>query len=346
VPDATRKPDVAANPGDARTAALNTSADALAHAASLDVALNTILTAAASAIGADRAAVFLQDPDRPAPELVATLGMDADQVASWQEALGNQAHPVVEAARTRIATYDRRGDAESGAVHADLPLVVSRDGIDRPVGGMSFAWGAARSLDEPGKAFLHAIAHLAAVAIERFRLASLIAERSDWFERLAHTDPLTGLANQRTLARVLELELARAGRQGGEVSVALFDVDDFGATNASAGHEAGDDLLRAVAAVVSESVRLVDTVARFGGDEFVLVAPGPAGITVARRVLAGVAALPDVAGRRPSVSVGVARFPADGTSADELLLAAQRALTTARDAGPGTLSEAKAQPTA
>ncbi|MDQ2966330.1 MAG: GGDEF domain-containing protein, partial [Chloroflexota bacterium] len=101
----------------------------------------------------------------------------------------------------------------------------------------------------------------------------------------------------------------------------------------------------AVAAVVSESVRLVDTVARFGGDEFVLVAPGPAGITVARRVLAGVAALPEVAGHRPSVSVGLARFPADGTSADELLDAAQRALTAARDSGPGTLSEAKAQPT-
>jgi diguanylate cyclase (GGDEF)-like protein len=339
VPDATRNPD------DVRTAALGASADALARAPSLDSALATILGAAASTVGAERAAIFLQDPDRPAPELVATVGMDAGQVAAWREALGNPAHPVVEAARTRTVAFDRHVDDEPAEVHADLPLVVSRDGVDSSVGGMTLAWRSPRPVDEAARTFLHAIADLAAVAIERFRLASLIAERSDWFERLAHTDPLTGLANQRTLARVLELELARAGRQGGEVSVALFDVDDFVATNESAGHEAGDDLLRAVAAVVSESVRLVDTVARFGGDEFVLVAPGPAGITVARRVLAGVAALPDVGGRRPSVSAGVARFPADGTSVDELLVAAQRALAAARDSGPGTLAEAKAQPT-
>ncbi len=65
-----------------------------------------------------------------------------------------------------------------------------------------------------------ALADLAAVAIDRARLASMILERSEWFERMAHTDPLTGLANQRTFARVLELELARAARQGSEISLA------------------------------------------------------------------------------------------------------------------------------
>ena len=94
------------------------------------------------------------------------------------------------------------------------------------------------------------------MAIDRGRLASLVAERSDWYERVAHTDPLTGLANQRTFARVLELELARASRQGSEVSLAIFDVDDFAATNEAAGREAGDDVLRAVASVLAETVRL------------------------------------------------------------------------------------------
>jgi diguanylate cyclase (GGDEF)-like protein len=121
------------------------------------------------------------------------------------------------------------------------------------------------------------------------------------------------------------------------VSLAMFDVDDFQATNRSGGHEAGDDVLRRVAAVLAESVRLVDTVGRIGGDEFVLVAPGSAGMTVAKRVLDGIRALPAVAGRPITVSAGVARFPADGASSEALIAAASSALARARDEGRGTV---------
>lgn len=171
------------------------------------------------------------------------------------------------------------------------------------------------------------------MAIDRFQLASLATERSEWYERLAHTDALTGIANARTFARILELELARAARQGSEVSVAIFDVDGLADLNETAGREAGDDVLRSVASVLAASVRLVDTVARYGGDEFVVVAPGAAGITVAQRVREGIAALSPVGGKAISVSTGVARFPADATTADGLLVAAERALAEARDAG-------------
>ena len=155
---------------------------------------------------------------------------------------------------------------------------------------------------------------------------------------MAHTDPLTGLANERTVGRILELELARAGRQGSEVSFAMFDVDDFQATNREGGHEAGDDVLRRVAAVLAESVRLVDTVGRIGGDEFVLVAPGSAGMTVAQRVLGGIAGLPAVGGRPITVSAGVARFPVDGSDVESLIAAATAALARARSEGRGTVA--------
>ena len=129
------------------------------------------------------------------------------------------------------------------------------------------------------------------------------------------------------MARVLELEVARAQRQGSEVSVALFDVDGFRDLNAASGSRAGDHVLRQVASVLAESVRLVDTIARTGGDEFVLVAPGPAGVTVARRVMDGIAKLDAVDDYTISVSAAVARFPQDGSDAEALLAAARAALT-------------------
>src|SRR4029079_4381381 len=186
--------------------------------------------------------------------------------------------------------------------------------IEQGLGAVLFRWSGGKPvLSDDDAAFLRAAADLVAVAVDRSRVASTIAERSEWFERLAHTDPLTGLANQRTFARVLELELARAGRQGSEVSVAIFDFDDFATTSEAGGRDAGDDVLRSAASVLAGAVRLVDTVARLGGDEFILVAPGSAGSTVARRVLDGVAELPEIGGRRKSGPARVAPAPAPRT---------------------------------
>jgi diguanylate cyclase (GGDEF)-like protein len=115
------------------------------------------------------------------------------------------------------------------------------------------------------------------------------------------------------------------------VSVALFDVDAFTEINDSAGGRTGDRVLRQVAAVLAETVRLVDTVARTGADEFVLVAPGSAGVLVAKRVLDGIARLDAVDGHAVTVSAGVARFPQDGTDAEALLTAARTALDGASE---------------
>jgi len=115
-------------------------------------------------------------------------------------------------------------------------------------------------------------------------------------------------------------------------------VDDFHATNREGGHDAGDDVLRRVASVLAESVRLVDTVGRIGGDEFVLIAPGSAGTLVAQRILDGIAALPAVAGRPITVSAGVAHFPVDGTDAAGLIAAATEGLARARAEGRGTVA--------
>jgi diguanylate cyclase (GGDEF)-like protein len=310
----------------------------------LDATLGAILAVGVEALGPSLAAIFLADPDRPGLSIGAAHGMpDPGVLTAMVEDPGN---PFAEVVATRTPSFDREASGAAGEsfVGAYVPLIIASGGVEAVLGSIGMSWPAPHALAEPEREMLTALAGLVAVSADRARLASTASERSEWFERMAHTDPLTGLANERTVGRILELELARAGRQGGEVSLAMFDIDDFRATNEQGGHVAGDEVLRQVAAVLAESVRLVDTVGRIGGDEFVLVAPGAAGGMVARRVMAGIAALPPVAGKTVSLSAGVARFPVDGTDSDSLITAATDALTRARGEGAGSVAETDAVP--
>ena len=313
-----------------------------ATAEDLDAALTGVLAAGVAALGPRTAAIFLVDPDRPGLQPAATIGLDDDMAAALTEAAQNEANEYAVVAAGGGASYDIESAAPDGTsvIGSYVPLVIGVGGVEAVLGVLGLTWPAPHTTSGEDREVIGALASLAALATDRARHASSAAERSEWFERLAHTDPLTGIANERTVARVLELELARAGRQGGEVSLALFDIDDFRSANASDGHQVGDDILRRVAAVLAESVRLVDTVGRIGGDEFVLVAPGAAGAVVAKRVQDGIAALPAVAGRGVSVSAGVARFPTDAGDAESLIAAATEALTRAKDAGSGSVAGA------
>ena len=321
-------------------ASLAAAVEAVASSGTLEEMLDGVLAAADVGFRPTMGAIFVSDPDRPGLQVVATSGMDDDAVARLDVDVADPAHPFTTAAVARVTTFDRESSMPDGStfVGAYLPLVVSTAGVETTLGSIGFGWPAPRVLDDAECETLTALAALAAIAVDRARLASTAAERSEWFERMAHTDPLTGLANERTVGRILELELARAGRLGSEVSFAMFDIDDFRATNVESGHEAGDDVLRRVAAVLAESVRLVDTVGRIGGDEFVLVAPGSAGMMVAQRIINGIADLPALAGRRITVSAGVARFPVDGSDSAALIAAATEGLERARAEGRGTLA--------
>jgi diguanylate cyclase (GGDEF)-like protein len=331
-------------------------ADALGGADDLDTTLRSLVDTALQLTGASAGAVFLQDPDRVGMEPAVAVGIDEGPWARLADGLGVDNDPLAATARDRTPRrVPAGGDAAdpfltaTGASRAAYePLVMSRGGIDQALGVMALGWpsdaGSGASAGAGLDSLIAALARLASVAVDHARLASLVAERSEWFERVAQADPLTGLANERAFARVLEVELARAARQGSQVSLALFDVDGFVELNERAGHEAGDDVLRGVAAVLNESVRIVDTVARIGGDEFVVLAPGSAGSTLAQRAIEGVAALPDTGGRRVSISAGVARFPTDGATAGEVLDAAAAALADAKAGGPSTLRESGGQP--
>ncbi len=326
---------------------LSAGAASLARAADLDTALAVIVEAGAAAVGAETAGLFLMDADRARPELLVTLGLSDEAAGALSKSVAEDpGHPLHRAAVDRSGSLGRTVTTTEGhpTTSVDLPLVVAGGGVEAGIGVLTFGWAGEHAVDSTEETLLVAIADLAAAAIASFRSSAMAAERAEWFERVAHTDPLTGLSNARTLGRVLELEVARAQRQGGEVSIALFDIDGFTALNRAAGSPAGDQVLRRVAAVLAETVRLVDTVARTGGDEFIVVAPGSAGVMVARRVLDGIAKLEAIDGHPVSVSAAVARFPQDGTDAESLIAAARAALE--RAGGAATISEAAVEPTA
>jgi diguanylate cyclase (GGDEF)-like protein len=334
-----------ASPDSSPDAALASAIAIVARGRTPEEDLAMLLAQAAGAIGGDLGSVFLWDAERGALALAASVGFPEGADTELEAAVaGNPEHPIARTAHGQTAILGAETPASDGTsvVSATWPLRIAHDGVEEPIGALAISRAGTWIVGESEASLLAAFADLIAITVDRARLTAMASERGEWEERVAHTDALTGLANARTLSRILELEVARAGRGGSDLSVALFDIDGITDTNAAAGPAAGDDMLREVAAVLAESVRLVDTVARWGGDEFLLVAPGSAGLTVARRVLDAVAGLPSIAGRSVSVSAGVARFPVDGTTPADLIAAAEAALRSARAAGPGTIASASA----
>ena len=158
-------------------------------------------------------------------------------------------------------------------------------------------------------------------------------------ERQANHDALTGLANRNLLNDRLEHAIALAERHGKTIAVIFIDLDHFKDVNDSLGHAIGDQLLTDVAAAVSGCVRDVDTVARAGGDEFVLIlaeAESENDVVVAMgRILAAVSGQYQVAGHElhVSCSIGASLYPRDGRDAGSLLKNADAAMYRAKEGG-------------
>ncbi len=184
-------------------------------------------------------------------------------------------------------------------------------------------------------AWLCVPASLGCVVVLRHRQAQLERER-DALRHDALSDPVTGVANRRSLLARTDYEIARHERAGHNFALVMLDLDGFKQLNDRFGHAAGDDLLRDVAAALRQAMRAQDTVARFGGDEFCVLAPETDRLGTTR-----LAAKVSQAVRKVSVgmetvggSVGIALFPGDGTSAAELLQAADERLLEAKRLRP------------
>jgi len=174
---------------------------------------------------------------------------------------------------------------------------------------------------------------------ERKTAETRLQENEERFKYLAHHDSLTGLPNRLLFADRLEHAISKARRSGNMLALLFFDLDRFKQINDSHGHDAGDQVLRAVARRLLALVREADTLARFGGDEFILLLEDIHAVvdveTRANRILDALAAPLEVKDLVFSItsSIGISLFPLDGEDGESLIRKADDAMFRAKERG-------------
>jgi len=233
---------------------------------------------------------------------------------------------------TCIGDYRRAPDDPSVREVLDAGL---RSGIASPLWTRGRLWGALTAgssrpfaFGPPEERRLAAFAELAAIAVAN-------AETRNELDRLADTDPLTGLANRRALTARLNGEVERARRHGHALSLAILDLDDFKMINDTLGHQTGDAVLAEVGRRLTATCRAGELVARMGGEEFAWILPvsdARSSVVAVERARASIAQISVEGARGITCSAGICDLSI-ARDVDELLRLADRALYVAKGAG-------------
>lgn len=244
-------------------------------------------------------------------------------------------HPMYAEARAASARENRIVDICSVAT---IPFA-----IDRVRSGVLFLRTdrSQRNLTMDDVVFCEVIIRAAVAAIRRAQALETTRAENRRLEALATTDPLTRVLNRRALLDRLNAEVDRARRYESSLTLLLLDLDHFKQINDTAGHLAGDSVLRQIGVLLEEAIRKVDIVARYGGEEFVVILPetvSEGGVAFAERLRERIGAQSfDVGAGRAvhlTVSIGIATFPSPlVASTEDLFARADEALYRAKSGG-------------
>ncbi|MEE8419398.1 MAG: diguanylate cyclase, partial [Dehalococcoidales bacterium] len=208
---------------------------------------------------------------------------------------------------------------------AYLPLIAK----GKAIGSLIAASRSPNAYNQRQITLLEQLASQIAMHVENSRLYAEVEEK-------AHIDELTGLFNRRSLDEVIASETSRHSRYGGIFSLIILDIDSLKSVNDTHGHLAGDELLRKIGGALKTSIRDADQAFRYGGDEFAIVLPNTpidAASRVAGRIRKQIASKMKVGDISVTASLGLANWPADGLTTNELIAAADAALYQAKRAG-------------
>jgi diguanylate cyclase (GGDEF)-like protein/excisionase family DNA binding protein len=307
------------------------------------VLLGTIADRLGDLVGSDNVAIELVDHEEGRLAPVIARGVDAEYyLRPWRAGETGLATWVLEhnePVRVIDEFYDERvAQPDSGPVHGSLVCVPLR-GREGAIGILTLERiGEGRVFSDDEFELVQLFAAQASIALQNAEVHLAARQR-------AQTDVLTGLLNHGTFGQHLEA-LVTAGEP---FSLVMLDLDSFKPVNDGMGHQAGDRLLRDVADAIVAASRDSDRVFRYGGDEFAVLLPRTAGDQVgpiAERVRSAVKGVVGPGstwrGRARSLeaSAGTASDPADGALAEEVLLAADRALFVAKRSGGGRVASA------
>ena len=267
-----------------------------------------------------------------------------DQYPEITAALESSRPVLAQDIRTHPLFAQRQDAWESEDKHAGMRSVATIPfAIDRARSGALFLHTDRdeRALTTDDVDFADVVVRSAVAAVRRAQALETTRADNRRLEALATTDPLTRVLNRRALLDRLGTEVDRARRYDSSLTLLLLDVDHFKQINDTAGHLAGDSVLRQLGALLEDAMRNVDIVARYGGEEFVAILPETStegGVVFAERLRERIAGQSfDVGAVRPvhlTVSVGIASFPsARVVTTEDLFARADEALYRAKSGG-------------